>query len=421
MKLLNSILILGSFIYFLNAQSPFSLEEENTFEGGLGITWIDGQSFTTFTLSPDISFGNVGVGLNIELLFNNSGGFEFRKTGWDKGAGILRAIRYIRYGYKYDPVYARIGTLDAATLGHGFLLWYYSNGSNYDQRKIGLAFDLDFDKFGFETVTSNLLNVEIYGGRLYYRPLFSSEIPVIKNLELGATLISDRDPDNINDTDDAVTAWGLDIGLPVIQQKFFTTTIYYDFAKISEFGSGNVVGVDFGFPDLIGILSLSTKLEKRFLGDKFLPNYFGPLYELERKVYVPETGLDKRSALTTTGSSEGIFGQLAGNFAGKIKLIGSFQKLNGIGHSGIMHLEARMPELIPSMIFRATYDKTNIDSFDDVTTLDVFSLASVEIGYKTYNFLILSMLYRWYFIEVEPNIFKPQERIEPRISVSFAF
>ena len=183
--------VLFTFSY-LFSQDIMEEDEMNQFQGGLGVTWIDGQSYTTFSISPDLSFGNFGVGLNIELLFNNEGGFEFRKQGWDKGAGILRAIRYLRYGWKHNPVYVRVGTLDNATLGHGFLMWHYTNESNYDARKIGLEFDLDFERFGFESVYSNFGYLEIAGGRLYYRPLYGLKIPVIKNLEFGATYITDE-------------------------------------------------------------------------------------------------------------------------------------------------------------------------------------------------------------------------------------
>ena len=163
--------VLFTFSY-LFSQDIMEEDEMNQFQGGLGVTWIDGQSYTTFSITPDFSFGNFGIGLNIELLFDNKDGFKFRKEGWNQGTKILRAIRYLRYGWKHNPVYARIGTLDNATLGHGFLMWHYSNESNYDERKIGLEFDLDFDSWGFETGTSNLGKLEIIGGRLYFRPLY---------------------------------------------------------------------------------------------------------------------------------------------------------------------------------------------------------------------------------------------------------
>jgi hypothetical protein len=399
----------------------FDDENDNLLEGGIGITWIDGTSYTTFSLTPDFTFGKIGVGLNIELLFNNSDGFKFRDTGWNEGAGVLRAIRYARYGWKGDPFYLRLGTLDAATLGHGSLMWYYSNGSSYDDRKLGFEFDIDFGAIGFESVASNILSVEIYGGRLYYRPLMTSQIPVFEDLEFGASFVTDRDPDNLNDTEDDVLAWSLDVGFPVLKSDCFTTTVYFDFAKFDGFGSGQVVGLDFGFPEMASWFSLAAKIERRFLGDQFLPNYFNTLYELERDIPEGPELASKRTLLAQASSTEGTYGQLAANILGKILMIGSYQYQNGVQNSGIIHLETRMPDLIPGVRLRASYDKTGIETFEDARTLDVRSVASAEVGYRAYQFIIVSILYRWNFIEIEPDVFKPQERIEPRISFSYAF
>ena len=365
-------------------------------------------------MRPDLSFGKIGVGLNIELLFNNSDGFKFRKTGWDKGAGVLRVIRYVRYGLKGEPVFARIGSLDGATLGHGFIMWYYTNEANYDYRKIGLQFDLDFDSYGFESMTSNLGRMEIYGGRLYYRPLSTSKIPIINALEVGATYVGDADPDSRTSTADGISEYGFDIGLPWMQYKYASSTVYFDYAKIPNFGGGSVVGINFTFPGLVGLLSLDARLEKRFLGKEFLPNYFSTLYEIERT-------MDKKAALRAAGNAEGMFGQLVASILGQLQIIGSYQRLNGISHSGILHFETRIPDLIPSIRLSAAYDKAGIETFKDITTFDNRSVATAEIGYQTMQFFYLSMMYRWTFTEVTPGVYKPQERVEPRLSFVYNF
>ena len=88
--ILTSLILLSG----LSAQSMFFEQgDESNFEAGLGVTNIDGKSYTTFSITPDITIGKFGIGLNIELLFDNSGGWSFRKTGWDDGAGVLRATR----------------------------------------------------------------------------------------------------------------------------------------------------------------------------------------------------------------------------------------------------------------------------------------------------------------------------------------
>ncbi|NOX88230.1 MAG: hypothetical protein GXO77_04325 [Calditrichaeota bacterium] len=430
--MLVSVFLLFGFLS-LNAQGidPFNQENNSYFNGGFGMTWIDGTAYTTFTLTPEFAFGKFGIGLNIELLFNNSEGFKFRKTGWDKGAGALRMIRYIRWGRKSDPLYTRIGSLDAATLGHGFIMGYYTNQANYDYRKIGFVLDIDFNTFGFESVTSNLGNLEILGGRFYYRPLRKTGLPIIKNFEVGATYISDFNPDDRKSTHDGVSEWGMDLGLPIIKTKFLNTVLYADYAKINNHGSGKAFGILAYVPNVFGLFGIYAKLEKRYSGEGFLPNYFNSLYELERNSLsaeyfnVNEPGvavLTKAQYLNYVGKTEGIFGELAGQILGKIKLVGNYQHNNGLGNSGILHLEARSTDLVPNVQLKYTYDKVGIGTFKDVFTLDYRSVAQAIIGYRTFNYFVVSIVYRWNFIyDEEKQEYKPQERFMPQVSFSMPF
>lgn len=434
MKRLLFLCLSAVIMNFASAQdvNMFMDEPSNSFNGGFGITWIDGTAFTTFTIAPEFAFGKFGVGLNIELLFNNSEGFKFRKDGWDKGAGALRMIRYLRWGLKHDPVYVRVGSLQSATLGNGFIMGYYSNEANYDYRKIGLEFDLDFKYFGLETVTSNLGNLEIIGGRLYVRPLMTTDIPIIKNFEVGGTYVTDLNPDNLKDTRDSFSEWGLDIGLPLLKLSYLNWKIYADYAKINNFGDGTAVGTSVSIPNFIGMFGIYAKLEKRFLNDQFLPNYFNTLYELERRnlpasYYPVEPGstpfiLSKADYLKTVGKTEGIFGELAGQILGKIRLAGSYQHLNKTPNGGILHLEARSRDLIPSVQLLYTYDKVGIETFKDVRTLDYRSVAIGEIGYKLYPFLYVTLQYRWNWVrDAESGEYKSQERFQPGMRFSIDF
>ncbi len=415
---------------------PFNQENNSSLDGGLGVTFIDGKAYTTFTIAPEFAIGKFGVGLNIELLFNNSEGFKFRQEGWKTGAGVLRMIRYLRWGVKHDPLYVRIGTLQAATLGHGFIMGYYSNGVNYDGRKIGLVFDLDLENYGFETVYSNLGRLEIVGGRAYVRPLSSTGIPIIKNFEIGGTFVTDADPDQIKETHDAISEWGFDIGLPIIKTSFFTTTLYSDYAKINNHGDGAAVGIRADLPNVLGLMGIYAKLERRFLNDHFVPNYFNTMYELERNELSAEhynlnvtnlpAYLTKAQMLDYVKATQGLYGELAGQILGKIRLGGSYQHANGVKNSGILHLEARSKDLVPNVELLYAYDKVGVETFTDALTLDYRSVATAEIGYRTYRYIVVSLQYRWNFIYDSTlnngaGGYKPQERFQPKVSFSMPF
>ena len=250
--------------------------------GGFGMTVIDedGGTNTYFTINfrPEVAFGKLGIGLNVNLLYNTESG-AIRSEDWDSGYDYFRLIRYIRWGKKYDPVYARVGTLDAARLGHGFIVNYYTNEASYDNRKIGLAFDLDFGRFGFETIASNMGRAEMIGTRGYYRPLLGIvDAPVIKNFAVGATIVRDFDPDSWANSDDGVSVYGFDFELPLIKSGILNSMLYYDWAQIKgysyieeksrTFGNGQAVGIGVSLGRLLGLLDLSAKLERRWLGKR---------------------------------------------------------------------------------------------------------------------------------------------------------
>ncbi|MCB0299102.1 MAG: hypothetical protein KDE52_03545, partial [Calditrichaeota bacterium] len=69
------------------------------------------------------------------------------------------------------------------------------------------------------------------------------------------------------------------------------------------------------------------------------------------------------------------------------------------------------------------YDKINVETFKDVRTLDINSVLTADIGYELNNYLLLSVIYRWYWLEEpgNPGVYKPVERVEPRLSFRYNF
>ncbi|MDZ7725491.1 MAG: hypothetical protein U5R06_22370 [candidate division KSB1 bacterium] len=421
-----------------SSQSGFGLygEENNMFFGGIGLTSIetDGESnlYYNFMMRPELSFGKFGVGLNINFNINTKTG-ELRKEDWDENYDYLRLIRYLRYGHKNDPFYTRLGALDAARLGHGTIVNYYTNEAVYDERKLGLAFDMDMGTFGFETLTNTFSRAELIAGRGYLRPLRNAiPIPVIKNLAFGATFARDFDPDERTSTDDGVSVYGLDTELPIFQNRFLKTALYYDWSQIHgystiedksrSFGNGQAAGVQFDFPALSSIFDLTFKFERRWMSDEYIPSFFDAFYELQRY----NNGLRKTDQLLSiTEDRTGWFGELYTSMLGNtIRGIGTFSRLDDTPESGIMHLALNAPDAIPSIAAHATYDKIGIEQLNDVFTLDNRSVARVGVGYKLNAFMIMYVDYIWTYEKVNENgnvYYKPQERFEPRLVFSYQF
>jgi len=396
--------------------------------GGLGYAKIGDDNFFGITIRPELAIGKIGVGLNIDLLYNVETG-HIRTEDWNESYDYFRILRYVRYGHKRDPFYARVGALDRARIGHGFLMNFYTNETaNYDKRKIGFALDLDFGDFGFETMTSNLGRLELVGFRGYIRPMHFSEIPILSNLAFGLSYVTDIDPDEIRDTDDAVAAFGFDTELPLINNDMLYTGLYYDYGKIVDYGNGTAFGVEAQLKGLAGLFNVYTKFERRLLGEKFIPSFFGAYYEVERhsKTIVPamaggDSVIHNRKADILEGltkDTKGWYGELGAHVLGALQVVGTYQWLDE-NPNGILHFQAEIPDAVPKISARATYDKIGIKTVKDLSLPN--SIAAVGLGYKINPWMIVYMDYIYTFHENEAGELKTQKRIRPSVSFVYNF
>lgn len=425
----------------INAQFSSNLKpNEGLMQGGFGLNWVDGQPFYSFRITPEFGFANFGIGLDLNLAVDSKG--NFRKENYNEFTDYLSIIRYARYGHKHDPIYVKVGALDYTTLGHGSIMYMYNNSPTFDARKIGVQFDMDFNEFGFESVYGNFAQAGVFGLRGYVRPLkltSAKSIPVISNLEVGVSFVTDFDKNAgvIAGTIDTLTGKfkslkdegsvniiGFDLGLPIIRTDMLNLEVYYDFVKIMNFGSGSTAGIKAELSGL-GLVTLGAKLERRFNGDEFIPSYFNALYETERFNYDHATGQVRSKVAMLKGlkssAGNGFFGELEANVVDLFRVVGSYERLDKEPKSGALHMTAEVvPKDLP-FITRAGYDKINIENEKDLFTLDDRSYLFVELGYKPYSFMIVSMVYNWTYTPLrdkDKNIigYKPQKWVEPRVS-----
>lgn len=437
----------------------YSSTEGSEFDGGLGMTWIDNTAYYNISFQPDIGIGKFGIGLNVNLLYNVNNGKFYSQDWKDRQTGktdYLRIIRYLRYGHKGERVYSRVGALDAERLGHGSILNFYNNQIVYEDRKVGLTLDIDFGLFGFESLTNNLSRSEVFGVRGYVRPLHSSLIPVLKNLAFGASYATDMDPDSYTGTqNDDVSLYGVDVELPLIKGSGLTTMLYTDWAKIRAHdplsgdnrtvgGSGLTFGWRTDLDALTGWLGMSVTVERRYLGKDYIATYFGPFYEVLRWTTIGEVMDFYQSIGGNTASIpdylKGIlenisvsqamllpmmdqkrnawYGGVDFNLFRLVRVVGSYQKVDNVSNSGMMHFGAGLTNNIPYLAAEATYDKRGIETFKDIRTLDYRSVARVGVGYKIKPYLLMYMDYIWMFVwDADLGQYKPQERVQPRLAL----
>jgi len=375
-----------------------------TFNEDTGLGTTEQVTYQSLSLNPEFIFGKVGIGLGITLNYRfvddaGDSSFEIREEDWvpegDKSFFdlYLPIFRYIRYGYKGDPLYAKIGSIEDGTLGTGFIMANYANTLFLPEtRIIGLAFDVDGNLFdfpyvGIETFVGNLAQFDVVGSRLYVRPLVNTSLPVINSLQVGATFAADTEPETNYEFTTAtdvgtVSMFSFDFIQPLLNKDAITMAFYGDAAFQpggDELNNGLLVGLG---GKLVKFIDYG--INTFFLGDNFVPFYFDGTYDLYRESkYLIYSGVEDMPAYSGWQALLG-FSFFEDAFSFQTSLDAAFVP-DSSKESTLPHLRSTLTVgegVLPGIFFDVTYDKKYINSFDElIDPEDAVILAN--LNYKT--------------------------------------
>lgn len=375
-----------------------------------GAILINGVNYNTIRFQPDFSIGKFGIGLDLNFEFDANG--NFRTSEWNSWQAILSKILYVRYGFKGEPVYVKVGGISDFTFDDGFILNYYSNMFNYPAfRKLGVAFDLDLGMFGFESMVANVFMFDLLGVRAYFRPLVNMDIAVFNKLEVGATMVADLGPQNpvpdaaspysfawaTNNT--PVVEYGADVGLPIVDvPMIFNMRTYLDFAGIAGKGTGEALGVSGRIVTIV-----PYRLEFRLLQPQFVPSYFDSYYEATRSTKY--SSLDQ----ITNGYAGWLFSSgialLEDKIVADIKIEQSFTGGSLPQLTFGFHLSKDLTKIIGGSLI---YTRKNISTFGDIFTFaDANSILLLEIDYFIAPNLVLVLDHKRTFQVDSAGIIQP--------------
>ena len=293
----------------------------------------------------------------------------------------------------------KLGSIDDASLGNGFIMGNYSNTHFLpDKRIFGLGFNLDGQLFkfpfvGMQSFVGNLATWDVLGGRLFVRPLLWLEVPVLQYLEIGATLVADRDPYAYVDLDteiDPVSVWGVDFKMPILNNPIFSMVGFGDFVNQNGH-TGGMIGLA---GKIFSILPWGAQL--RILGDDFIPAYFGEPYDLFRAEYYTIATNDSALNDAIIPSTAGWFANtgfsiLEDMISLSISIDGPFNKNEDIADTdegawvNYPHLRGSFilaEGLLPGLWFNASVDKRNIQTFRDLVDFSD-AVIGATINYQT--------------------------------------
>ena len=428
----------------LNSAFESAFGDTNIFNANLGFTNIDGQNYFGMRIQPEFTLGKLGIGLDIPLLFDMESG-QIRKEEFKHGTGILRMIRFLRYGNKNtDPVFIKVGDLTGEKLGYGSLIGNYTNATSFERRKIGVSASILIQKtFGIEVIYSDLNfkgSTKLFGLRPFIKPFGQSEIPIIETMEIGASSVSDHDDyQEIGATEIAtkysrngVRASGYDIGVSLLRTQMLNLGLDAQFSKLSkndllaldnptanyEAGSGFAIGVEADFKFIANTVYMNARIERQWYGDNYIPQFFNFAYEINKDARIKE--------LLTATKAQGIFGTLTAEILKSIKIGGSLLIPDDLdsndpnSRKAIVGLDLETKQ-IGKFKAKGTYVKAGLNNLGDAFKLDERSLANLIVTYKINRFMEAGVDYQWTFAENENGVFKAVNQVRPYVGVSIDF
>ncbi|GEM_PF-4338838 len=342
-------------------------EKESDFELPLDIGFesIGGNNYSRIILQPTFYIWRFGFGFYLPIYHNTRFDAPFveglyNRDAWDfispKDSlhDLLYMFKFISYGKKGSrPFFARIGSINSITLGHGGITKNYSNMVNFPQiRRIGVQADIDVCHAGIETFLADAYRAEIFGGRLFTRPFYfmKGRIPLIPLIEFGGTYVEDINPVSgmgvvsaasvfpatgvsnfaTGTMNPAVAVYGVDAGAPIINAGILKLNYELDYQKAQiQYQHDNAqwrqfpgYGFSTGFVGRLAIFDFETKY---LLSDnKFKFQYFNSQYEAYRAQQAAWMWQKVNGMLPAQGLANGYYVLAGASIDGKFKFYMDF-------------------------------------------------------------------------------------------------
>ncbi len=373
-------------------------------------------------ISDCVTSLNTGLRLPLRLRLYDAAPEDagvIRREDWDELSDYARIVRYVEYGVRTDPLYARLGEFNGAVIGHGTIMNRYFNVLTVDQFELGFNTVLNANIGGVEVVLDNLFEPEVFGLRVYGRPnKFIEPGGFWDRYSIGLSLVTDVDAplefERISADIDATqplkvtregrlvptrtansTVIGIDQELVLIQNETIDFTPYLDLNTHLNHSPGLYLGAQSNFrPD--DVLNIYTKMELRWLGEEHIPVYFSALYEIERESYFGWEGQGDPKLVVLRGLDRGAiagaYGELTFDLGGSVVLTGSYEDYQGPDNASLL-LQLQLPSIGP-LSLGMMFLNAGFDGLDEAFELDN-ALLSLEGRYNvTGNLYVLTEVTR---------------------------
>ena len=437
-----------------NFEIPHVSHGEEGIGGNFNFTSIGDQYFVGARFKPELSFGKLGFGLDVPLLFNINTG-EIRVDEFSDGIGALRIIKYVRWGVKKrDNVYFRIGELRDAQLGFGMLISDYNNSISFEKRKLGFEFDLVFkDKFGLELIYSdiNFKSFTMLGVRPYYKPFGASKIPIIKTFEIGAGFVTDYDKTTLTQNnltiyrtnyflDKGINSFSADMGFYIFNWNWLRWSVYTQagyMAKVQSDslqsyisssndthllnytdGMGAAFGSDFKFKFLGNLLKLNMRAERYWHTDYYIPRFYSFGYELNKDAHILH--------LAHAHADDGMYLKLGASVLDKVILHTSiiFPDKFDSDHPAEMYFGLNLSNVIDKLTFYTSMYQSNVASISDILSFSDNTMFETLLAWRIYEVPVVKLQFtagvdfKWTYAFLANQDFAATSYVSPFFSIN---
>lgn len=302
----------------------------------IGSITINGTTYSKAVIQPEFTIGKLGLSLYLPVVYtnnlfdpndwhqpngNNEWSFGTDQNGWqdivlDIFSDLFLKIKYVKWGDIRDDFFLKVGNLDDLTVGHGMFMYNYANDADFPViRKVGLNLGIDFGAFGFEAVITDISNIDIFGGRIFFGDGFEFGISAILDIKPGA-LVNPSHPLITASGDPVFINAGIDVDIPIIENDTFSIVAFADLGAMVPYLRNDAVydgetiekgvkwesvfSVDAPFADMFHnfgvkagvfgtLFGVNWNLEFRYYNGNFRPAFYNTTYDRVRGLYVDET------------------------------------------------------------------------------------------------------------------------------------
>lgn len=223
-----------------------------------------------------------------------------RQEDWQTATDYFRIIRRLEYGSSSSPIHVKVGELGPVNLGQSTIVNGYYNVITTDHYRLGLQGRIDRKRWGAEILINDLTAPNLLGFRASGRPDFLYDSRSWwRRFTAGITVVSDTNAPTLLARGDAETIaagpdlrplvelarplliGGVDMRWHAYRGERLALTPYTDLNHHFGYGTGAHTGVLVD-ADLGDNIALSARAEYRLLGQRYVPDYIDPIYEVTR-------------------------------------------------------------------------------------------------------------------------------------------